>query len=420
MEVPDSSAPSEDPPPEVFAFRKLIQSRSSRAPSASQQKFVKRLDKIPSVALPEEEICKAALNLAEKGLIGQFTGLWPSPKSVEDWTQRNWQPLIKNGVKSFFVGKGFFVFVFESSEDRSLIFRNGPYFMGPQGLYLNQWNPDFDPSQDVPSAVPVWVRLPHLPLHCWNQKSFQTIGNALGKFIDQAARRDQYSCARICVEVDLEEGLPEAIKLTVAGWTHIQELDYEQLPFKCRHCHGYGHFAKNCKKKAEEQAAKQNEDQWTRVQRSAQAKKDSGKSTNTSVRNTDNSTQEEVENTKEAEEMQQDPPVTDQARENREETPMQNNEGKGIIHIEVSQDSPKSPTYADVTKKKIVESSESSEEELFERSAKRPGRKSRKEKREEEAERLKTQGSQSTIEMTIGRSSRPRTSKGGPIPSTGK
>ena len=56
------------------------------------------------------------------------------------------------------------------------------------------------------------------------------------------------------MEVDLEEGLPEAFKLTAAEWTHIQELDYEQLPFKWRHCHGYGHFARHCKKKEGEES----------------------------------------------------------------------------------------------------------------------------------------------------------------------
>ena len=95
------------------------------------------------------------MNLTERGLIGQFTSLWPSPKSVEDWTQRNWKPLIKEGVKSYFVGKGFFVFVFENPDDKGLIFRNGSYFMGPRGLYLNKWAPDFDPTQDIPLAVPV-------------------------------------------------------------------------------------------------------------------------------------------------------------------------------------------------------------------------------------------------------------------------
>ena len=49
----------------------------------------------------------------------------------------------------------------------------------------------------------------------------------MGKYIDRDERRDQYSCARICVEVDLEAGLLEAIKLTIADWSHMQELDYE-------------------------------------------------------------------------------------------------------------------------------------------------------------------------------------------------
>ena len=49
--------------------------------------------------------------------------------------------------------------------------------------------------------------------------------------------------------MDLEVGLPEAINLIVEDWSHVQELDYEQLPFKCRHCHGYGHFSRSCKKK---------------------------------------------------------------------------------------------------------------------------------------------------------------------------
>lgn len=93
--------------------------------------------------------------------------------------------------------------------------------MGPQDLYLNQWTLDFDLTQDVPSIVPVWVRLPHLPMHCWNPKSLEFIGNKLGKYINQQERRDQYSYVRIFVEVDLEEGLLEAIKLMVADWTHI-------------------------------------------------------------------------------------------------------------------------------------------------------------------------------------------------------
>ena len=175
--------------------------------------------------------------------------------------------MIFEGINNKLIGKGYFVFLFENSADRVLIFRNKPYFMGPQELYLNKWNPDFDLNQDVPSAVPVWVRLLHLPLHCWNSRSLEAIGNSLGKYIDKADIRDQYTCTRICVEVDLEVGIPEAINLTIAYWSHVQELDYEQLPFKCIFCHGYGHFSRLCKKKVEEEAIKEKEDQWTQVQK---------------------------------------------------------------------------------------------------------------------------------------------------------
>ena len=81
-----------------------------------------------------------------------------------------------------------------------------------------------------------------------------------------ASPKDQYACARICVEVDLEAGFLEAIKLTVGNCSHFQKLDYEQLPFKCRGCHEYGHFIRNCPKNLEFQQDKA--EGWHRVNRS--------------------------------------------------------------------------------------------------------------------------------------------------------
>ena len=144
------------------------------------------------------------------------------------------------------------IFEFILEEDLDLIFRNDPYFMGTQGLYLNKWTPDFDPSVDLPKEVPVWVKLPNLPVHCWDFESLQRIGNGIGHFIDKADNKGQYTCARICVEVDLEAGLPEAIKIKVGSWTHYQKLDYEHLPFKCRNCQEHGHFQRYCPKLAVE------------------------------------------------------------------------------------------------------------------------------------------------------------------------
>jgi hypothetical protein len=144
------------------------------------------------------------------------------------------------------VGRGFFIFEFISKEDRDLIFKSGPYFMGTQDLYLNRWTPNFDPTVDVPKEVPVWVLLPSLSVHCWSFQSLQMIGNGLGRFIDKADNKGHYTYARICVEVDLEAGLPKAVKLTVGTWNHYQKLDYEHLSFKCSNFHEHGHFQRNC------------------------------------------------------------------------------------------------------------------------------------------------------------------------------
>ena len=57
--------------------------------------------------------------------------------------------------------------------------------MGPRGMYLNKWDLSFDPAKDIPKAMSVCVKLPHLPLHCWNDEDFHAIGNTLGKYIDK-------------------------------------------------------------------------------------------------------------------------------------------------------------------------------------------------------------------------------------------
>lgn len=89
-------------------------------------------------------------------------------------------------------------------------------------LYLNRWTPDFDPELDIPSVVPVWVQLPHLSFHCWGDELVHAIGNVVGKYIDHSVPKDNMQAfARICVEVDLGKGLPEAIKLKVDNWTQI-------------------------------------------------------------------------------------------------------------------------------------------------------------------------------------------------------
>jgi len=261
--------------------------------------------------------------------------------------------------------------------------------MGPQGLYLKKWSPDFDPTQDVPLVVPVWVHLPHLPLHCWYPKSLESIGNTLEKYIDKADKKEQYSCARICVEVDHEVGILEAIQLKAADWSYIQELDYEQLPFKCRYCHGYSHFVRHCKKKAEEEVEILKGDQWTQVQKEALSKhnnrsKGKGMSKGSGAPYVGNalwegsSTLPIPEASKNPFEILNNPPeISDPMIEELEQQILSPTIGKNNVEIlsGIPAGASSSPSYEDIIKNKPPEISGSSEDESFERPSKRGGRK---------------------------------------------
>jgi len=63
-------------------FSNLVKSLPPQRSRPTATKFVKKLDVLQEVQLPPTIPRMAAISLAEKGLIGQFTGLWPSPRIV--------------------------------------------------------------------------------------------------------------------------------------------------------------------------------------------------------------------------------------------------------------------------------------------------------------------------------------------------
>ena len=62
-----------DPPPPISdedAFRRLIACGGKRKAPLSVPKFIKKLEEIPEIALPETRSVKIALALSERGLVG--------------------------------------------------------------------------------------------------------------------------------------------------------------------------------------------------------------------------------------------------------------------------------------------------------------------------------------------------------------
>ena len=51
------------------------------------------------------------------------------------------------------------------------------------------------------------------------------------------------------------------------GWEFFQKVYYEQLPFKCRKFHEYGHFVNNFPKYIKEEAEKNHKEGWKKTKR---------------------------------------------------------------------------------------------------------------------------------------------------------
>ena len=112
---------------------------------------------------------------------------------------------------------------------------------------MQHWSPTFNPSTALISTVLVWVRLPNLSLHMWNDPSLHAIGNVMGQFHNICLNTTKFfrtTYARICVQMDLNEGLLVELKIVNQEYSWTQALDYENVSFRCRSCYNIKHMAK--------------------------------------------------------------------------------------------------------------------------------------------------------------------------------
>lgn len=93
-------------------------------------------------------------------IIGKFIGLRFSRNIIKEWVFNNWDSkvLIK------FMPTGFFIVIFSDEDVRNKILSQQNWFVEECPLYLQPWQPNFNP---LPLAVynhPIWIRMYNLPL----------------------------------------------------------------------------------------------------------------------------------------------------------------------------------------------------------------------------------------------------------------
>ncbi|KAJ6353314.1 hypothetical protein OIU76_002350 [Salix suchowensis] len=239
----DAPGPSSPPPGQ---WRNLFSSNRSSSSCPQLQHFVD-ISAAKTFNMIEDDL-DVACDIWKLCLIGYVSGKFPGVHALKNIISSSWNCVAKMQVHE----SGWIVYKFQSELEKMNVLRGGPYLVYGRPLMLKEMPEYFDFSSTAMTTLPVWVKLPNLPLKCWSSTCLSKIASALGKPVQcdmLTASMTRLSYARILVEINLAEDLPQFINFCLPnGAMHAQAIVYETLPKFCAHCKVIGHLVESCSK----------------------------------------------------------------------------------------------------------------------------------------------------------------------------
>ncbi|XP_056685384.1 uncharacterized protein [Spinacia oleracea] len=169
----------------------------------------------------------------------------PTIASVKRFIDATWSNVGTPNV--FLHDEGYFLVQFDSIADRDLVLSGGPYTFFSKPVIVKPWAANFNFYEEVLRVIPLWVKLPNLPLNCWSSQSLSRIGSLLGVPIcadDCTTRQQRISFARLLVEMDVTDTLPDHVWIVDTNGREFKQLVlYDWKPAYCHKCKMPGH---NC------------------------------------------------------------------------------------------------------------------------------------------------------------------------------
>ncbi|XP_021854596.1 uncharacterized protein [Spinacia oleracea] len=204
------------------------------APSISDGKPVDVLDRM--------DISKMAKQW-DSAMILYVVGEKPSIGAVIRYIEKEWRNVSKPQV--YLHDEGYFVIRFKTRNERDNVLVDGPYTFFGKPMVIKPWSANFNFQEEILRVIPVWIRLPNLPLNCWGSDSLSRIGSLLGVPLcadECTSKQMRISFARLLVEVDVTKELPKNVAIQDhLGKTILQKVVYEWLPLFCSKCQTVGH-----------------------------------------------------------------------------------------------------------------------------------------------------------------------------------
>ncbi|KAI0531042.1 hypothetical protein KFK09_000591 [Dendrobium nobile] len=126
----------------------------------------------------------------------------------------------------------------------------GPWFVNGHIVGMEKWTPEFSPLSMKGLTSPIWIRMPHLPLHCWDEMNIERIASMIGKSLMLDGNLFQWGrreFARVCVRVKIDQCLPLGVWVESISGRFFQKVEYEKISSFCFHCGMIGHMKSECK-----------------------------------------------------------------------------------------------------------------------------------------------------------------------------
>lgn len=121
------------------------------------------------IDIEEEEDVVSELKFWEMSLIMYVLGGDLSMNTLNHFIERVW-----NFIKlpdMYYHEERYFILKFQSHKDMDSTMMNGPYMIHNMSMLLKEWKPGFNLRNDMLRTLPIWIKLPNMPLHLWGEKS---------------------------------------------------------------------------------------------------------------------------------------------------------------------------------------------------------------------------------------------------------
>ncbi|KAJ6370155.1 hypothetical protein OIU76_028432 [Salix suchowensis] len=220
----------------------------SETPAAPLQliHYAELIDSTTCEILNDDLDC--ACDVWKSCLIGYVSGRFPGFRALKSMIVNTWRCEAVLEVHD----SGWLIYKFRNEVDRLAVLKGGPYLVFGRPLILKEMPEFFYFNPAEMSTVPVWIKLPNLPLRCWSLKYLSKLASIVGKPLQSdmlTSSMSRLSYARVLVELDLRKPLREHIDVKLPnGEIIVQQVIYETLPKFCSHCHIIGHTVDSCSK----------------------------------------------------------------------------------------------------------------------------------------------------------------------------